>query len=57
MQKKIKEIDKTEDSSKSLLANVLDMDDNFCATTIAPIINGNHHSYTKPPLLNGGFTR
>jgi hypothetical protein len=57
MQKKIKEIDKTEVSSKSLLANVLDMDDNFCATTIAPIINGNHQSYTKPALLNGCFTR
>ena len=57
MQKKIKEIDKTEDSSKSLLANVLDMDDNFCATTIAPSSNGNHQSNTKPPLLNGYLTR
>ena len=57
MQKKIKEIDKTEVSSKSLLANVLDMDDNFCATTIAPSINGNHPSHTKPPILNGCFTR
>jgi len=57
MQKKIKEIDKNEVSSKSLLANVLDMDDNFCATTIAPSINGNHPSHTKPPILNGCFTR
>ena len=57
MQKKIKEMDKNEVSSKSLLANVLDIDDNFCATTIAPSINGNHPSHTKPPLLNGCFTR
>ena len=49
MQKKIKEIYQTEISSKSLLTKVLDMDDNSCATTIAPIINGNHQSYTKPP--------
>jgi len=57
MQKKIKEIDKNEVSSKSLLANVLDIDDNFCATTIAPSINGNHPSHTKPPLTNGCFQR
>ena len=52
MQKKIKEMDKNEVSSKSLLANVLDIDDNFCVTTIAPNVNGTHPSHIKPPLLN-----
>jgi len=43
MQKKIKELDKTEVSSKSLLANVLDIDDNFCASTVVTSsVNGNH---------------
>ena len=62
MQKKIKEIDKTEVSSKSLLANVLDIDDNLYSSTVVPNVNGvhvnNNHCGSAPVLTNGcNFTR
>ena len=45
MTQKMKEMDKKEISSKSLLANVLDIDDNFCAAKIPQIIDVNHLSH------------
>lgn len=49
MQKKMKEMEQKEISSKSLLANVLDIDDNFRSPNSAP---SNHPSHVKPPLPN-----
>ena len=59
MAQKMKEMDKKEISSKSLLANVLDIDDNFCAATLAiPQSNNmNHPSHANPVTANGCFTR
>ena len=51
MQKKMKEMEQKEISSKSLLANVLDIDDNF---RLGPGGNhSNHPSHVAPPLPNG----
>ena len=50
MQKKMKEMEQKEISSKSLLANVLDIDDNFRSSTLP---HSNHPSHVKPPLPNG----
>ena len=49
-QNKMKELDLKEKSSKSLLANVLDMDDDFVPSSSLP---------THPPThqKNGGFIR
>jgi len=46
MQNKMKELDLKERSSKSLLANVLDMDDDFSH------IHPHHPSHTHPPQMN-----
>ena len=51
MQKKMKEMEHKEISSKSLLANVLDIDDNFRSNSSLP--HSNHPSHVKPPLPNG----
>merc|ERR1719483_504648 len=57
MQKKMKEMEQKEISSKSLLANVLDIDDNFCAAKIPQINNLNNHSYLNQTvaIANGCF--
>ena len=52
MQKKMKEMEQKEISSKSLLANVLDIDDNFrCVGPGGK--QSNHPSHVAPPLPNG----
>ena len=61
MAQKMKEMDKKEISSKSLLANVLDIDDNFCVAKLPQIINTKHpsHTITNFPVAsaNGYFLR
>ena len=68
MQNKMKELDLKEKSSKSLLANVLDMDDDFVPTTGLPshpagsnpgggCIGNNVSSQNAITQKNGGFTR
>ena len=59
MAQKMKEMDKKEISSKSLLANVLDIDDNFCAAKIPQINVVNHHSHLNQTvaIANGCFLR
>ena len=70
MQNKMKELDLKERSSKSLLANVLDMDDDFRPSSTLPHahIHPHHPSHTHPlptgatptPLnagMGGGFMR
>ena len=52
MQKKMKEMEQKEISSKSLLANVLDIDDNFRSSTLPHGVSS-HPSHVKPPLPNG----
>ena len=47
---KMKEMEQKEISSKSLLANVLDIDDNFRSSTLP---HSNHPSHVKPPFPNG----
>jgi len=55
MHNKMKELDLKEKSSKSLLANVLDMDDDFVPTSGMP---HNHHQPGQQNLQkNGGFIR
>ena len=51
MQNKMKELDLKERSSKSLLANVLDMDDDFRPSSTLPHshIHPHHPSHTHPP--------
>ena len=52
MQKKMKEMEQKEISSKSLLANVLDIDDNFrCVGPGGK--QSNHPSHVAPALPNG----
>ena len=60
MAKKMKELDIKETSSKSLLSNVLDMDDDFRRSTLpritaAPQIP--HPSHVKPSQNNQGILR
>ena len=59
MAQKMKEMDKKEISSKSLLANVLDIDDNFCAAKIPQINDANHRSHLNQivAIANGCFLR
>ena len=59
MAQKMKEMDKKEISSKSLLANVLDIDDNFCAAKIPQINNLNNHGHLNQmvAIANGCFLR
>ena len=52
MQKKMKEMEQKEISSKSLLANVLDIDDNL-RYGAGGGGHSNHPSHVKPPLPNG----
>ena len=54
----IQEMDKKEIFSKSLLANILDIDDNFCASKFTEtngIVQYNHPNGFPPP--NGCFNR
>ena len=56
MANKMKELDMKETSSKSLLSNVLDMDDDFRSTTLptsAPV----HHPSHVTGHQNAGFVR
>lgn len=58
MQNKMKELDLKEKSSKSLLANVLDMDDDFRPSSTLPHshVHPHHPSHAHPPQHNnGGF--
>ena len=57
VQKKMKELDKKELKSKSLLANVLDMDDDFHPATLTQSVHPYNPSNTKPILSNNGLTR
>ena len=57
VQKKMKELDKKELKSKSLLANVLDMDDDFHPATMTHSVHPYNPSNTKPILSNNGLTR
>ena len=50
MQKKMKEMEQKEISSKSLLANVLDIEDHFHSSNIP---HSNHPSHVKPVIANG----
>ena len=56
MADKMKELDMKETSSKSLLSNVLDMDDDFRNTTL-PTTNPVHHPSHVSGHQNGGFVR
>ena len=56
MANKMKELDMKETSSKSLLSNVLDMDDDFRNTTL-PTSNPVHHPSHVSGHQNGGFVR
>ena len=51
MTQKLKEMDKKEIFSKSLLANILDLDDNFCSSKFTD------NNSANPQLPNGCFNR
>ena len=51
MTQKLKEMDKKEIFSKSLLANILDLDDNFCSSKFTD------NNSANPQLPNGCFSR
>lgn len=53
MNKKMKELELQERSSKSLLANVLDMDDDFRGVASAPPLGVNSAAYTRLPVNSG----
>ena len=58
MSRKLKEMDKKEIFSKSLLANVLDIDDNFCASKFTDNNGGvTNYNHANPPLPNCCFNR
>ena len=67
MQNKMKELDLKEKSSKSLLANVLDMDDDFVPSSQLPHPHTHIHAHqhqpggqnnvSQPQQKNGGFIR
>ena len=60
MAKKMKELDIKETSSKSLLSNVLDMDDDFRRSTLPRITAAAqipHPSHVKPSQNNQGILR
>ena len=57
MANKMKELDMKETSSKSLLTNVLDMDDDFRNTTLATSVNPVHHPSHVTGHQNAGFVR
>ena len=56
MANKMKELDMKETSSKSLLSNVLDMDDDFRSTTL-PTSAPMHHPSHVTGHQNAGFVR
>ena len=57
MAKKMKELDIKETSSKSLLSNVLDMDDDFRSTTLPTVTAPVHHPSHVAGHQNAGFVR
>merc|ERR1719270_1429478 len=57
MQNKMKELDLKEKSSKSLLANVLDMDDVYRPSSALPQHPSQHHPSHASQNKNGGFIR
>jgi len=57
MQNKMKELDLKEKSSKSLLANVLDMDDDYRPSSALPQHPSQHHPSHASQNKNGGFIR
>jgi len=57
MQNKMKELDLKEKSSKSLLANVLDMDDDFVPSSSLPHSHVHPHPHQQTQQKNGGFIR
>ena len=59
MAKKMKELDIKETSSKSLLSNVLDMDDDFRRSTLPRIlpVSTPHPSHVTPSQNNQGILR
>ena len=56
MQKKMKELDKKEIASKSLLANVLDMEDDIHHSAMLNTVYPYHPSHVKPVTNNVGIT-
>ena len=56
-QNKMKELDLKEKSSKSLLANVLDMDDDYRPSSTLPQNHAQHHPSHASQSKNGGFMR
>ena len=52
MQKKMKELDKKEIASKSLLANVLDMEDDIHHSSMLNTVYPYHPSHVKPVTNN-----
>merc|ERR1719412_2195895 len=57
MANKMKELDMKETSSKSLLSNVLDMDDDFRSTTLPTVTAPVHHPSHVAGHQNAGFVR
>ena len=59
MAKKMKELDIKETSSKSLLSNVLDMDDDFRRSTLPRIAPStpHHPNHVTPSQTNPGILR
>ena len=57
MQKKMKDLDMKETSSKSLLTNVLDMDDDFRNTTLPHNFFSQHPSHVTPSQNNSNILR
>ena len=59
MAKKMKELDIKETSSKSLLSNVLDMDDDFRRSTLPRMVTPSipHPSHVTPSQNNQGILR
>ena len=53
----MKELDLKEKSSKSLLANVLDMDDDFVPSSSLPHSHVHPHPHQQTQQKNGGFIR
>jgi len=57
MQKKMKDLDKKDLRSKSLLANILDKDDDFHPSTMPHSVHPYHPSHARPTLTNGSMAR
>ena len=52
VQKKMKELDKKEMKSKSLIANILDMDEDYHPATKSHTVHPCHPNYPKAPLAS-----